>query len=169
MNILQSICRAIRGPIIQFLVGNDLVVVGDVWCSTTGGSALIQVEGNRDALFIGSISTHDGPTVIIPRGCKPPAPTMNGAANGPPFSPAAQAVKDAALAMYDVNVRRLAWPLDMPVVVAALCAAADQMVLEEPEAEDLIGDTEHLSFTKGVLAAAHFLDLIAAELDRADG
>ena len=41
------------------------------------------------------------------------------------LSPAAQAVKDAALAC---NFRRLAWPLDMPVVAAALRAAADQVV-----------------------------------------
>jgi len=40
------------------------------------------------------------------------------------LSPAAQAVKDAALAC---NFRRLAWPLDMRVVAAALCAAADQV------------------------------------------
>lgn len=45
------------------------------------------------------------------------------------LSPAAQAVKDAALSMYaDCNVRRMAWPLDMPVVTAALRAAADQAV-----------------------------------------
>ena len=44
------------------------------------------------------------------------------------LSSAAQAVKDAALAQYaDCNVRKLAWPLDMPVVAAALRAAADQM------------------------------------------
>jgi hypothetical protein len=44
------------------------------------------------------------------------------------LSPAAQAVKDAALSVYaDCNVRRMAWPLDMPVVTAALRAAADQM------------------------------------------
>jgi hypothetical protein len=47
------------------------------------------------------------------------------------LSPAAQAVKDAALSMYaDCNVRKLAWPLDMPVVAAALRAAADQVVPE---------------------------------------
>ena len=50
------------------------------------------------------------------------------------LSPAAQAVKDAALAMYaDCNVRKLAWPLDMPVVAAALRAAADQVVPETNE------------------------------------
>ena len=46
-----------------------------------------------------------------------------------PLSPAAQAVKDAALAQYaDCNVRRMAWPLDMPVVAAALRAAVDAVV-----------------------------------------
>ena len=50
-----------------------------------------------------------------------------------PLSPAAQAVKDAALAMYaGPNVRRLAWPLDMPVVVAAIRAAADHLDAESP-------------------------------------
>jgi len=49
-----------------------------------------------------------------------------------PLSPAAQAVKDAALAQYaDCNVRRMAWPLDMPVVAATLRAAADQVVPSE--------------------------------------
>jgi hypothetical protein len=51
--------------------------------------------------------------------------------NSKPLSPAAQAIKDAALSQYaDCNVRRLAWPLDMPVVAAALRAAADQVVPE---------------------------------------
>ena len=45
------------------------------------------------------------------------------------LSSQAQAVKDAALSMYaDCNVRKMAWPLDMPVVTAALRAAADQAV-----------------------------------------
>jgi hypothetical protein len=44
-----------------------------------------------------------------------------------PLSPAAQAVKDAALAMYDVNVRRLAWPLDMPVVATAVRALVSEL------------------------------------------
>ena len=49
-----------------------------------------------------------------------------------PLSPAAQAVKDAALSMYaGCNVRRLAWPLDRPVVVATLRAVADQVVPDE--------------------------------------
>jgi hypothetical protein len=61
------------------------------------------------------------------------------------LSPAAQAVKDAALAMYaDCNVRRMAWPLDMPVVAAALRAAANQCKIEwnyhpdYPETESVI-------------------------------
>ena len=52
------------------------------------------------------------------------------------LSPSAHAIKAAALAVYaDCNVRKLAWPLDMPVVVAALRAAADQVVphIEEPD------------------------------------
>ena len=68
------------------------------------------------------------------------------------LSPAAQALLDA---FRPTSHHRLA-------LAAALRAAADR-------AEDLIGDTEHPKFTEGVLAAAHFLDLIAAELERADG
>lgn len=44
------------------------------------------------------------------------------------LSPAAKAVMDAALSMYaDCNVRKLAWPLDKPVVAAALRAAANSL------------------------------------------
>jgi hypothetical protein len=58
--------------------------------------------------------------------------------NSKSLSPAAQAVKDAALSQYaDCNVRRLAWPLDMPVVAAALRAAADQVVPNDPLAAPL--------------------------------
>jgi hypothetical protein len=63
------------------------------------------------------------------------------------LSPAAQAVKDAALAMYaDCNVRRIAWPLDMPVVAATLRAAADQVVPAEDEDAHLArwSFTEHM-------------------------
>ena len=46
-----------------------------------------------------------------------------------PLSPAAQAVKDAAQELYaDRMARKMAWPLDLPVVAAALRAAADQVV-----------------------------------------
>jgi hypothetical protein len=69
-----------------------------------------------------------------------------------PLSPAAQAVMDAYETTLGVS----------PGLAAAIRAAADR-------AEDLIADTEHPKFTEGVLAAAHFLDLIAAELKRADG
>jgi hypothetical protein len=45
-----------------------------------------------------------------------------------PLSPAAQAVKDAAQELYaDRMARKMAWPLDLPVVAAALRAAADQL------------------------------------------
>jgi hypothetical protein len=44
------------------------------------------------------------------------------------LSPAAQAVKDAAQKLYsDRMARKMAWPLDLPVVAAALRAAADQV------------------------------------------
>jgi hypothetical protein len=44
------------------------------------------------------------------------------------LSPAAQAVKDAAQELYaDRMARKMAWPLDLPVVAAALRAAADQV------------------------------------------
>jgi hypothetical protein len=68
------------------------------------------------------------------------------------LSPAAQAVLDAT--------GTTGTPLELAargIAAAALCAVADRT-------EDLIGDTEHPKFTEGVLAAAHFLDLIAAEL-----
>jgi hypothetical protein len=61
----------------------------------------------------------------------------------------AEAILDAAKATKAPIKERIA---------AALRAAADR-------AEDLIGDTEHPKFTEGVLAAAHFLDLTAAELE----
>ena len=50
-----------------------------------------------------------------------------------PLSPAAQAVKDAAQELYaDRMARKMAWPLDLPVVAAALRAAADQVVPKTP-------------------------------------
>lgn len=69
------------------------------------------------------------------------------------LSPSAQAIKAAALAMYaDCNVRKLAWPLDMPVVVASLRAAA-----------------EELSFSLGIgdpIINEHDLLAIATELEQ---
>ena len=50
------------------------------------------------------------------------------------LSPAAQAVKDAVLALYvDRNVHEFGWQLDAPTVAAALRAAADQVVPDEPD------------------------------------
>jgi hypothetical protein len=81
MNILQSIRRAIRDPIIRFLAGDDLVIVGDIYSSTTG-PALVYVPANRGGVVIGNFSAHDGPAVIVPRGCKPPAPTIRAVTDG---------------------------------------------------------------------------------------
>jgi hypothetical protein len=75
------------------------------------------------------------------------------------LSPAAQAVKDAALSMYDDGiVRKIAWPLDMPVVTAALRAAANRV-------EDLIPDLGSARFSQGVETSAAFLESIATELE----
>jgi hypothetical protein len=52
-----------------------------------------------------------------------------------PLSPAAQAVKDAVISLYNDNVREMAWSLDRDVAAAALRAAADQVV-EEPIEEN---------------------------------
>jgi hypothetical protein len=52
------------------------------------------------------------------------------------LSPAAQVglMKDAAQELYaDRMARKMAWPLDLPVVAAALRAAADQVVPEVSE------------------------------------
>jgi hypothetical protein len=50
-----------------------------------------------------------------------------------PLSPAAQAVKDAVLALYsDETVHKFGWQLDAPTVAAALCSIADEVVPEEP-------------------------------------
>jgi len=66
-----------------------------------------------------------------------------------PLSPAAQAVMDAAMGQ-DAQ--------SYPLIAAAIRAVADRV-------EDLIGDIEDPKFVEGVLAAAHFIDLIAAELE----
>jgi hypothetical protein len=53
------------------------------------------------------------------------------------LSPAAQAVKDAAQKLYaDRMARKMAWPLDLPVVAAALRAAADQVLPLTPKPND---------------------------------
>ena len=51
-----------------------------------------------------------------------------------PLNPAAQAVKDAVLALYsDEKVHRFGWQLDAPTAAAALRALADQVVPHESE------------------------------------
>jgi hypothetical protein len=82
MNILQSIRRAIRGPIIRFLAGNDLIVVGDIYCNKSIGDPLITISSNQRAELFGNVFAHDGPTAIVRRGCKPPAPTIRAVRNG---------------------------------------------------------------------------------------
>ena len=60
------------------------------------------------------------------------------------LSPAEQAVKDAAQELYaDRMARKMAWPLDLPVVAAALRAAADQVV---PKTPTLSADKDHDHF-----------------------
>jgi hypothetical protein len=76
------------------------------------------------------------------------------------LSPAAQAIVKAFDDRYEM-LGPLEDDWQEQCIAAALLAAADR-------AEDLIGDTEHPKFTEGVLAAAHFLDLIAAELEGSD-
>jgi len=62
---------------------------------------------------------------------KPAATEESSAPQPTPLSPSAQAVKDAALSMYaDCNIKRLACPLDMLVVAAALRAIAKNWAAE---------------------------------------
>jgi hypothetical protein len=52
------------------------------------------------------------------------------------LSPAAQAVKDAVLALYpDKATQDIGWPLDIPAIAAAIRAAADQVLpdFDEPD------------------------------------
>jgi hypothetical protein len=93
MNIFQSILSAIRASIIRFLAGDDrtqfikdlagddLIIVGDVY-GPTAGPASVYVPASRNVLIIGNMDTHDGPGVIVPRGCKPPTPTIRAVRNG---------------------------------------------------------------------------------------
>ena len=60
------------------------------------------------------------------------------------LSPATQAVKDAAQKLYaDRMARKMAWPLDLPVVAAALRAAADQVVPDDITWESPKEQTRH--------------------------
>ena len=89
------------------------------------------------------------------------------------LSPATQAVKDAAQKLYaDRMARKMAWPLDLPVVAAALRAAADQAVPDDitwaspkeqtrhyPSAQQKAGEQDMASVVRRRLL------LIAAELE----
>ena len=60
------------------------------------------------------------------------------------LSPAAQAVKDAVLALYsDEKVRKFGWQLDVRTVTAVLRAAADQVAPEDYFAYTGNGDWDH--------------------------
>jgi hypothetical protein len=75
-----------------------------------------------------------------------------------PLSPAAKAVLNAYVAAPpDHSVYDLPPDCGIRALAAALLVTADRV-------EDLISDTGHPEFTQGVLAAAHFLNLIATEL-----
>ena len=75
------------------------------------------------------------------------------------LSPVAQAAWDAWTDAYEAQepLENMGQPLG-----AVLRAVADR-------AEDLIRDTPDPMFVGGVLAAAHLLDLIAAELEGSNG
>ena len=85
------------------------------------------------------------------------------------LSPAGQAVKDAVLALYSNHpqIRDTGWQLDAATVAAALRAAADQLVPEEPEPPELpfadVNDTWP-RWNANQDTRRHFL-AIAAELD----
>jgi hypothetical protein len=83
----------------------------------------------------------------------------------PDLSPAAQSVKDAVLATYADNVPKddSLWALERPSTVAALRAAADQVVPQPPKNWDLISPVaaRECEIRKNLLA-------IATELDNAN-
>jgi len=88
-------------------------------------------------------------------------------ATGPakPLSPAAQAVKDAVLALYaDKNVHKFGWQLDAPTVAAALRAAAHQVVPPCLETEFYDRNPSLIPIQKAV-KIRHQLLTIAAELE----
>jgi len=76
-----------------------------------------------------------------------------------PLSPAAQAVKDAVIALYSDNAREMAWSLDRDVAAVAIRAAADLM--KAPDDLGLYGN----SYWAGMSAAETKLRAIAAELE----
>ena len=80
------------------------------------------------------------------------------------LSPAAQAVKNAVLALYqEGQVRDSAWPLERPMVAAALRAAADQVVEELQPGQSVWGE----GYVEGVIFFRSELLAIAAELEAA--
>ena len=85
------------------------------------------------------------------------------------LSPAAQAVKNAVLALYaDENVHQFGWQLDAPTVAASLRAAADQIAPDEPHpGESQFWDDEadwewqnNQHFRKKLLAIANELETL---------
>jgi hypothetical protein len=88
------------------------------------------------------------------------------------LSPAAQAVKDAVLALYsDEKVHEFGWQLDLPTVAAALRAAADQVVPWRPEpTEASVGSTIDFGYAWALFSKTNDvrqeLLAIAAELEQ---
>ena len=81
------------------------------------------------------------------------------------LSPAAQAVKDAAQELYaDRMARKMAWPLDLPVIAAALRAAADQVVLMRPTGGRAWTVEQAVAYD-ALTKAFDLLNAIAAELE----
>jgi hypothetical protein len=80
------------------------------------------------------------------------------------LSPATQAVKDAAQKLYaDRMARKMAWPLDLPVVAAALRKLED--ILAQDRAEPLPPDLERAVLTERIRLFRR-ITAIAAELER---
>jgi hypothetical protein len=79
------------------------------------------------------------------------------------LSPATQAVKDAAQKLYaDRMARKMAWPLDLPVVAAALRKLED--ILAQDRAEPLPPDLERAVLTERIRLFRR-ITAIAAELE----
>jgi hypothetical protein len=79
------------------------------------------------------------------------------------LSPAAQAVKDAVLALYvDKNIHQFDWQLDAPTVAAALRAVADQVV---PENANAVGDEHDDARHDQWMRIRHKILAIATELE----
>jgi hypothetical protein len=82
------------------------------------------------------------------------------------LSPAAQAIKDAVLALYaDEKVHKFGWQLDAPTVAAALRAAADQVVPCVPQPSSIMGPVYVAQVEKQRTTRAALL-AIAAELEQ---